>query len=92
MSDLTARQLKEWEVYYSLEPFGDIRADMRSGIIAAAIANFSFHRTKKSKVYKADDFMPKFEQKRDKKPDWRKTLKQVEQLNLMFGGKDLRKK
>jgi hypothetical protein len=36
---LTARQFAEWGEFYALDPFGDQRADLRAGIIAATMSN-----------------------------------------------------
>lgn len=43
-------------VYESIEPFGERPAYLRAGIIAATIANV--FRSKKSKRFSPDDFMP----------------------------------
>ncbi len=40
-----------------MEPFGDERADLRSGIVAATIANCAAHSRG---GYKPSDFMPTF--------------------------------
>lgn len=53
-------QLQEWSHYDQLEPFGEQRADLRTGIIASTIANAN--RTKKTKPFKPSDFMPKFDE------------------------------
>jgi hypothetical protein len=49
--------------YYSLEPFGDSRADLRTGIVASLIANI--HRGKDQKPYKPEDFMPRIAEPED---------------------------
>lgn len=36
---LTATQMHDWEVYSLAEPFGQPRADIMAGVIAAASAN-----------------------------------------------------
>jgi hypothetical protein len=36
---MTWEQFQEWIAYYSLEPFGEPRADLRAGQIVAAIYN-----------------------------------------------------
>lgn len=70
--------------YYSLEPFGEERADLRAGIISSTIANVN---RGKHKPFKPTDFMPKFEQH---KQTWKQQLQIVEVLNSIYGGKDLR--
>jgi hypothetical protein len=53
--------LSEWVAYYQVEPFGEERADVRSAIVAATVANSN--RGKDQKVMEIQDFMPKFEAK-----------------------------
>lgn len=55
----TLEQLYEWFDYFALEPFGEERADLRAGIIAATMANA--WRGKGSRTYKPQDFMPRFD-------------------------------
>jgi hypothetical protein len=44
--------------YASLEPFGEERADVRAGIIAAVIANANRDRKKRPDPFTPADFMP----------------------------------
>lgn len=62
--EISATEFYEWQAYYELEPFGEERADLRAGIIAATIANV--HRGKRSRPYKPSDFMPEYEPRKDK--------------------------
>lgn len=62
LAQMTSRQFAEWQAYYRLEPWGEERADLRSGIIAATFANA--HRAKGAKPAKAEDFMPDFDGRR----------------------------
>jgi len=56
LEEMTPTQLVEWMVYESLEPFGDVRADLRAGIVASTIANV--HRDpKRTRSYKPSDFI-----------------------------------
>ena len=59
LSEISSHTLSEWMAYDRLEPWGEERADLRAGIIAATIANSM--RGKKGKPFKPADFMPKFE-------------------------------
>jgi hypothetical protein len=61
LSRTTSRELSEWMVYYELEPFGEERADLRSGIVASTIANVNRDPKKQKKPYSPQDFLPKFE-------------------------------
>ena len=36
---LSAQELSEWMAYFSIEPFGEARADYRAGLVASTIAN-----------------------------------------------------
>lgn len=57
-----------WVAYSTLEPFGEVRADLRAGIVASAIVNV--HRGKKSDpVSKPTDFMPDFSKAAKKTAD-----------------------
>ena len=55
---LDAQELAEWTAYADLEPWGEERADLRSGIHAAATVNL--WRGKGQRPAQASDFMPKF--------------------------------
>ena len=46
--------LLDWARYQQIEPFGELRADVRSGIIAALIANVN---SDKKKRYRVKDFL-----------------------------------
>jgi hypothetical protein len=54
------RLFREWQVFFSLEPWGEERADLRAGIVASVIANTHRDRKKKPRPYVPGDFMPKF--------------------------------
>jgi hypothetical protein len=49
-------EITEWMAFYQLEPFGDMRADLRSGVIASTFANAN--RTKHTRPFTPEDFMP----------------------------------
>ena len=53
--------------YDRIEPFGEERADLRSAQIACILANVN--RGKGQKVFKIDDFMPKFEPRKRQTPE-----------------------
>lgn len=61
LAHISARELAEWEAYYRLEPFGEERADLRAGIIAATEANAHRDAKKHRKAYEPGDFMPRFD-------------------------------
>jgi hypothetical protein len=60
---MSSREFAEWMAYYALEPWGEERADLRAGIVAAAaIAPWT---KKGSTPPRPSDFMPKFGQRSD---------------------------
>ena len=61
LASLSSRQISEWMAYFSIEPFGEERADLRMATLAALIANINRDEKKRSSPYTPDDFMPKFE-------------------------------
>ena len=55
---MTSAELTEWQAYYALEPFGEWRADLRSGMAAASL--FNLWRGE-NPPRKPSDFMLSFE-------------------------------
>jgi hypothetical protein len=68
LAGLTSRQLKEWEMYYSVEPFGEIQQYYQTAQICCILANVNRDSKKQPQPFKVEDFMPKFEKetKKDK--------------------------
>lgn len=58
---MDSREFAEWLAFNKIEPFGDARADLRSGIVASIVANCN--RAKGAKAFKPTDFMPDFDAK-----------------------------
>lgn len=87
LENISSKELTEWMVYYELEPFGEEREDLRMGIICSTIANAN--RGKNSRAFKPQDFIPKFDKKRQ---TWQEQLQTVEVLNKLFKGEDRREK
>lgn len=71
--------------YYTIDPFGEERGDLRSGVAAAGLAS-----VQSGKRFKPTDFMPSFGGRR------KMTGKEMYRTMLAYtksvGGKDLRKK
>lgn len=65
LAELTSRQVAEWLAYAQVEPWGEDRADLRAGIVAATVAN-AFRR-QDSRAFTPQDFMPDFAE--DEDPD-----------------------
>jgi len=62
MRRLSARELVEWQIYYTLEPFGAERDAAHAGIIASTVANFSGHS---KSALKPSDFIVQYDQIRE---------------------------
>lgn len=56
LASISARQLRKWEVFYSIDPFGDQRADMRMAMIVSKIHNVNC--TKRAHMLKPTQCMP----------------------------------
>ena len=85
---MPARLWREWIAYSNLEPFGETRADLRAGIVAATVANANRDAKKRKRPFGPEDFMPKFEPKAPQSTE--EQLQIVEMLNAALGGVDLR--
>jgi hypothetical protein len=58
LATTSSRELCEYMALYELDPWGEERADMRAGIVAATVANV--FRGKNTKPLTPSDFMPRF--------------------------------
>ena len=74
----TAKWFRDWEMYYELEPFGEMRADFRAASIVQMIYNVN--RGKDQKAKPLADFMLKFEEEPKKTQTWQE---QVVMLKLL---------
>ena len=75
---------QEWILYAQVEPFGEERADLRAGIIAATVAN-CLSRKKGRPAFKVDQFMPKFKV-HQRWPTPEELLNKVRWINRLYGG------
>jgi len=98
MAELQARmgqsEFMEWLEFYELEPFGEVRAELRAGMVASIIANVHRDAKKAPEPYKPRQFMADFEigeAAAQAAPDAATLLEKVRALNTVFGGVDLRK-
>lgn len=82
---MSSREFAEWGEFAKLEPFGEVRADVRSAMICKVIADVN--RGKGVKPYKVSDFMPRFEPESQSEEEM---LQMVQTLNVALGGEDLR--
>lgn len=65
---MTAREFDLWWAYHRSHPIGDLRDDLRTGILASTVANFSGKTLKPGKTMNPSDFMPT-EAKPPEEPD-----------------------
>jgi len=82
---MSSRELTEWQIFESKEPFGVMPTYIGHEITASTIANIN--RKKGQKPYKVDEFMPKFE-KEEQSVD--SMLQIAQTLTIGLGGQDLR--
>jgi len=88
---LSSADFAEWMAYDQIEPFGESRADLRAGIIAATTANV--WRGDDVEPFEPSDFMPVFSAENeaaDEPQTWQEQMILVEMLNTALGGHDLR--
>jgi len=90
LARISARELSEWMAYFRLEPFGEERADVRSAIVAATVANTARDPKRRRRSFQASEFMPRFERLEKGRQTWEEQLQIVEMFNVAFGGEDLR--
>lgn len=79
--------MAEWMAYYSLEPFGEDRDDLRMAINASSIVNTILSmlgKKGKTKFLKLKDFIPEFGNKEKKSPDY--MLEKMKELSKIYGG------
>jgi hypothetical protein len=84
LAGMSSRTLSEWMAYYGLEPFGEGRADLRMGILAATVANSQ--RGKDQQPFKPEQFMPQFEEQERDGSSWEQMLERVRMINAALGG------
>lgn len=83
---VSSREFAEWMAYYRLEPFGELRHDLQSAIIASVIANVNRNPKKHAKPFKVDEFMPDFGTPEEEEPMTpEQALEHVKRLHQMFG-------
>lgn len=94
LEQMTVEQLNHWRIFYSMEPFGEMREDLRIGTLTSLIANTNRDPKKRARPFKPDDFFPSLADKAkqkaitgERKPmmaaDWSKTRGTLVSL---FGG------
>ena len=84
LSSITSVQLTEWMAYYSLEPWGEWRADLRMARIAALLANINRDTERKPEPYTEEDFMLEFDESKTEQGVDMRT--KIMSLAAVFGG------
>lgn len=52
---MSAKELNEWMAYWALEPWGEVQADYRAGVVASMVLN-SQGAKNKGKPFEPSDF------------------------------------
>ena len=65
LSSLTAKQFREWQEFYRVEPFGDSLIDSRLADLSCMFANANFKK-EDGKPFIISDFAPYLEQEKPK--------------------------
>lgn len=58
LARMSGREIAEWMAYYRIEPWGEERGDLRSGVLASIVCNAL--RGKGDRVRKPQEFVLKF--------------------------------
>ena len=89
LASLGSDELTEWMAFYQLEPFGDMRGDYRSGVVASTFANA--HRANGVKPFTPEDFMPFMDRHKRHETTKDDTAVNVQQFKAMFAHKLVKK-
>ena len=87
--------MSEWQAYFSLEPFGERRADYRNALLCCILANAN--RGKDQKAFEVSDFLPTYpedlpDEDAEEPEPWKEQLAMAELITAAYGGKDMRQK
>ncbi len=83
LARVTSRELSEWQAYYKMEPFGQQNDWLRSGTVAATIANVNRDAKKRPRPYESQDFIPQFIEEETEDKSWQQIQDKVKRvLNL----------
>lgn len=61
LAEMRPHHLGEWLALYRIDPWGEWRDDLRSGIVASVIANVNRDAKRKPEPFTAHDFVPRFD-------------------------------
>ena len=85
--------LDEWMAYSQIEPFGEMRAELRNGELCALLANLKRDTKRKATPFRASDFMHYLDEPR---PAKKQSIEEQKQLMISiakaFGAKEISRK
>lgn len=58
LREMRPSELGAWAALWTIDPWGETRADLRSGMISAVIANVNRDPKRRAQPFSAADFMP----------------------------------
>ena len=70
-------ELSEWEAYYNLEPWGESKEDIRTGIIASTIVNVNTGKNAKTFTYNDFILKSKLEAEHEARHKQKQSSKQI---------------
>lgn len=77
----------EWLAYYQAEPFGGVRSDMQTAVVAALIANANRNPKKRKQPFKPAEFLPDWwDERRREGPQHAANL--LAKFRMLAGGDD----
>ena len=88
LARMSSKELRDWWVFYYVEPFGAAVNSLGHATTAAAILNTSPHLKPDSELTKVEDMMPSFEEIKPQSVD--EMLQIAQALTVAMGGEDRR--
>jgi len=88
LASVPSRLIAEWQAYHALEPFGEMRGDLRNAMLCSLVANKL--RGKDEPAFTLDDFTPRFADSAKRRKRRERHQSPEEQMAIvmgMFGGK-----
>ncbi len=82
---MSSKEFAEQMAYDRLEPNGEERADLRTGLICMVLANLKRDKKKKPAPYEIKDFLLRFEKEKRKFPSRRNLNQKITQIFGIFG-------
>ena len=82
LRSIPAALFTEWIAYYTLDPFGEERADLRAGVLAALLANIHRDEKKQREPFEPADFFASLASTRT--PAWKKIFDRMKSAGKSF--------